>query len=172
LFHDSADGGFFTTGSDAEVLVVRAKNQMDNATPAENSLAAHALARLGALTAQQRYLDAARQCIDAVAAFFSRHPSGFADAMEAAEVVAFPAREVVVVGAADDPATHTLWAVARQARRPGTVTLLAAPDAVPTTPLLDGRVPHRGRAVAYVCEHHVCTRPTGDPVELAAALSD
>ena len=50
LFHDDESGGFFTTGSDAEALIVRPQDFFDNATPSENSLAADGLLRLAALT--------------------------------------------------------------------------------------------------------------------------
>ena len=43
-------GGFFTTGHDAEALIVRTKEVFDGATPSANAVAALALARLGALT--------------------------------------------------------------------------------------------------------------------------
>src|SRR5262249_15929711 len=48
-FHDDAHGGFFTTGIDAETLIVRPKDYQDNAVPSENSLASDALLRLAAL---------------------------------------------------------------------------------------------------------------------------
>ena len=50
LFADDENGGVFTTGVDAESLIVRPKDYQDNATPSENSLAADGLLRLAALT--------------------------------------------------------------------------------------------------------------------------
>ena len=49
LFWDEEPGGFFTTGSDAETLVVRPKEFVDGALPATNSIAIWALLRVDGL---------------------------------------------------------------------------------------------------------------------------
>ena len=48
-FWDDESGGFFTTGDDAEALIVRPKEYLDGALPATNSIAVHALLRANAL---------------------------------------------------------------------------------------------------------------------------
>ncbi len=55
LFADDENGGVFTTGVDAESLIVRPKDYQDNATPSENSLAANGFLRLAAITGDAAY---------------------------------------------------------------------------------------------------------------------
>ena len=55
LFLDVEHGGFHSTGHDAEILVRRPKDLLDNAQPSANSLAAVGLLRLGALVGARRY---------------------------------------------------------------------------------------------------------------------
>jgi uncharacterized protein YyaL (SSP411 family) len=49
LFWDEEAGGFFTTGRDAEPLIVRPKEFLDGALPSANSIVVTALLRVHAL---------------------------------------------------------------------------------------------------------------------------
>ena len=65
-FWDVDNGGLFTTADDAEALIVRQKDLLDNATPAANSMAATGLLRLAALTGEQRYRHQSEQILQLV----------------------------------------------------------------------------------------------------------
>ena len=77
LFWDPAEGGLFTTGRDGEALVTRAKDLLDNATPAANSLAAFGLLRLAALTGDQRYREHAERVLALLGPLAGSHPLAF-----------------------------------------------------------------------------------------------
>src|SRR5262249_58041604 len=74
LFHDEAGGGFFTTGIDADALIVRPKEYQDNATPAENSLAANGLLRLASPTGAALHEEPARVILRPPVSGLVEHP--------------------------------------------------------------------------------------------------
>jgi uncharacterized protein YyaL (SSP411 family) len=169
-FADSADGGFFTTGDDAEALLVRPKDQMDNATPSASSLAANGLLRLAAITDDDEARRIATTTVERVAPFLTRAPVAFAYLLEAAERLVGPAREIAIVGATDDPRTRALQRAVASRLLPATV-VVSAPDGDDAIALLAGRAPVDGAPAAYVCEHFVCARPVTDPDALAPLLA-
>ena len=75
LFWDDEHGGVFTTGHDAEALIARPKDLMDNATPGANGLAAVGLLRLAALTGDDRY----REHGEAIVRLLGAHGRGAPD---------------------------------------------------------------------------------------------
>ena len=99
LFHDEASGGFFTTGTDAEALIVRPQDFFDNATPSENSLAADALLRLAALTGDPGYEDSPRAVVALLGPALARHATGFAFMLGAYERAVTPSIEIALWGA-------------------------------------------------------------------------
>ena len=162
LFADDERGGVHTTGADAEALIVRPKDFQDNASPSENSLAANAFLRLGALTGDGPLAERGARWVRALVPVLGEHPSAFAYLLDAARRAAGPQREVVVIGDPADPRTGALRGVLRAAVLPGTVRLVAAPDSDPSlSPLLVGRVGDAADSVprAYVCEGSVCAQP-------------
>jgi hypothetical protein len=172
LFADDDHGGVFTTGVDADPLIVRPKDYQDNATPSENSLAAAGLLRLAAFTGERVYEARAAAWVASLAPVLGEHPTAFAYLLGAYERLVTPPIEVVVVGARDDPLAAALRDELRGRLLPASVIVSADGDVVaaPPTPLLELRAMVEGRATAYVCEHFACRRPTADPEELRAQL--
>ena len=119
LFADDEDGGVFTTGVDAESLIVRPKDYQDNATPSENSLAANGLLRLAALTGDAAYEARASRWIRTMAPLLGEHPTAFAYLLEAFERLVTPPIEVAVVGPPGAPATESLRAELAATAAPG-----------------------------------------------------
>jgi uncharacterized protein len=62
-FEDTDFGGFYFTSHDHESLIQRLKSFSDDAIPSGNAIAAFTLNRLGYLSGQQKYIDAAENCL-------------------------------------------------------------------------------------------------------------
>jgi len=158
LFGDEQSGGFFTTGTDAEALIVRTKEVFDGATPSANAVAALALARLGALTGVERYTRAARGVIDMLGGLLTEHPTAFAHTALTADLLVGGLTEVVITGDRPD-----LLEVVRSRWLPGAVLAWGEPTSSPLWQDRDG-------SRAYVCRHYACQRPAEDAATLASQL--
>jgi uncharacterized protein YyaL (SSP411 family) len=161
----------FTTGTDAEPLIVRPKDYQDNATPSENSLAANGLLRLAALTGTQSYATTARRWVATLAPVLAEHPTAFAYLLGALDRAVHPPVEVAVVGDPTDAGTRALIREVTGRVLPGLV-MLAAPPSVGSelTPLLADRGLVDGRATAYVCRDFACDVPVTEPAALRAQI--
>jgi uncharacterized protein YyaL (SSP411 family) len=159
LFWDADRGGVFTTGSDAERLITRNKDVMDNATPSANSLAAVGLLRLAALTGDQRYRNHAEQVLRLVGPIATEHPTSFGHLLVAVDLAVNGIDEVVVAGERRD-----LVDVAQRMFLPGAV--LAWGERY-DSPLWTGRAD----GSAYVCRDYACQLPAADPATLTAQLA-
>jgi uncharacterized protein YyaL (SSP411 family) len=170
LFHDEDQGGFFTTGADAESLIVRPKELQDNATPAENSLAANGLLRLAALTGEARYEAPAAEVLRVLGPVLSEHATAFAYLLGALERLVTPPLEIAIVAEGDGAA---LRREVSGRLLPASVTVAASPGTgADVTPLLADRALVDGKPTAYVCEHFACRQPVTSPEELRAQLDE
>ena len=158
-FADPA-GGFFYTADDHERLIVRNKDLTDNATPGGNSLAATALVRLGKLTGEARYLDAAHKTLTAAAPLMMNAPTAMGQMLAALDLWIGPTEELVLLGIGPD-AVET----ARQLRTQYAPRRVLAGRIGPCqpSPLLasafDGKSSINGEATLYVCKDHACAEP-------------
>ena len=159
LFWDDAAGGFFTTGRDAEALVVRPKEFLDGAVPASNSVAAAALLHANAFVDDPRIDEAIERTLALAGSLLERHPGALADL-----VAALPMwrgrNEIVVTGERPE-----LVAEVRRHWLPAAVVAWGEPDG---GPLFEGRPPVPGQA--YVCEGRACRMPAADVETLAVQL--
>ncbi|MQB00484.1 MAG: DUF255 domain-containing protein [Actinobacteria bacterium] len=173
LFHDSDRGGFFTTGADAERLITRSKDLIDNAVPSANSVMAMELQRLSMLTGGSSYerhaIDAIRSILDAA----KRSPQGFGHLLGAVDLYTGDPKEVVIVGSPARADWHEMKEAMRHTYLPNKVLVIAQqPDAEDARriPLLADRVAVDGRATAYVCRRGICDLPVHSAAELLAQL--
>jgi hypothetical protein len=159
LFWDDADGGLFTTGSDAEKLLVRSKDTYDGATPSANSVAALALLRLAALTGSAHYADAAEGILRLLHDYLDQQPTAVTMALAAVDLLLTGTTEVVVAGARPD-----LVAAVRRRYLPNAVLAWGEPFA---SPLWEGR----SGPAAYVCRQYACALPARTVDDLDAQLA-
>ena len=160
LFHDDANGGFFTTGSDAEELIVRPKDLFDNAVPSANSVLALELQRLALLTGRKDHEDVALGAMKLLSDVAGRSPLGFGTLLSAVEFYTGDAVEIVIVGPDSDDLVE---AVHRNYWPSKVLIAFEQPraDVAEDIPLLEGRTEPEG-ATAYVCRRGVCDLPVHD----------
>jgi uncharacterized protein YyaL (SSP411 family) len=155
-FEDAEHGGFFFTTHDHERLIHRAKPGHDNATPSGNGIAAFALARLGHLVGEGRYLDAARRAVTAFYPSMERYPGGFGALSIALEESLAPPTVIVLRGPREQ-VRPWLRELAPEFR-PQSVLVAIDSAATGIPHALDKPAPP-GQVNAYVCRGVTCLEP-------------
>jgi len=163
LFWDDDQGGLFTTGHDAERLIVRSKDTYDGAIPSANSVAAVALLRLAAVTGSNRYGTAAEQILKVVEPMLGRHPTAGTNFLAAADLLVSGVTEVAVAGDRPD-----LVAAVRSRYLPRTVLAWGEPF---DSPLWEGRDGPDAAGKAFVCRNYACGMPVDDAAALIVQLA-
>jgi uncharacterized protein len=172
LFADDR-GGFFSTGSDAEVLVTRPKDIMDSPVPASNSVFALELQRLSLIFEEPTYEKTALGPVQLMRGALLQSPLGFGHLLSALDFYTSNPPEIVIIGSADDAGADALVAVARENFRPNKVLLRseASAELAESVPLLRDRQMLGGNATAYVCRHGACKQPVDSVAALQAQLA-
>jgi hypothetical protein len=168
-FEDRENGGFWFTSHDHEALLHRSKPLADEALPSGNGVAAFALARLGYLLVEPRYLDAAERTLRAGWVALQEFPHGHCSLLNALDEYLRPPELIILRG---DPGETGVWAatiglaynprrmvfaVPRDARDlPAALATKAAPDG-------------SNAVLAYVCRGTACDSPV-DSLEALARL--
>jgi len=168
-FEDAEGGGFFFTARDHEALIHRPKPGYDNATPSGNALAAWALGRLAALTAEERYAGAAQRTLELFYPMMRESPAGYGAMAIALDEHLQPPGILVLRG---KPQALAGWQ-AELAREflPDTTVLAIADGAPGLPPALDK--PARPEPVnGWLCRGVNCLLPISDLVDLRRTLKE
>ena len=158
-YWDEKNGGLFTIATDAEQLVVRQKDLLDNATPSANSVAANALLRLGALTGKEKFSRNAHEILRLFTRIAEAAPSAFGNLLHAVYLVHKGVTEIAITGERPDlvESVKKLWL-------PTAVISFGEPY---ESPLWQDRRP----GFAYVCQNYVCSAPVTKGEQLQEALA-
>ena len=164
-------GGFFFTADDAEALIARAKNALDQPNPSGNGTIAGVLARLFYLTGDDAYRIQAQATLDAFAGEVRKHLFGHSTLLNSAELL-LRGVQIVVVGARDAVDTKALLDIVRGMNLPNRILSAIAPGTtLPPAHPAAGKGQQDGRATAYVCQGPVCSLPLTEPAALKAELA-
>ncbi len=171
-FWDDEAGAFYDTARDAEPLVTRPRDVVDNAIPSGTSLAVE----LQLMVAEYRGDATARRRAEYVLATLTepmqRSAMAFGHLLGAADCAVNGAVEVALAGTPDSGPFDALAAAVAQVYVPSLVLAGGAGAAIAGLPLLDGRAAAPGTAQAFVCARYVCEQPTADAAALRAQLTD
>jgi uncharacterized protein YyaL (SSP411 family) len=145
--------------------------ESDANLPAANSVSASNLLRLAEFTDAETWRMRA-------AAIFKAYGSRLPDLPRLASALAMTLaapRQIVIAGEANREDTRELLRIAHQRLIPFRVIVPAIGEAARARiavymPVVREMKPREHKAVAFVCEHHVCKLPTSDPIELAKSL--
>ncbi|MBM4218362.1 MAG: thioredoxin domain-containing protein [Gammaproteobacteria bacterium] len=155
-FADREHGGFWFTAEGADTPLGRSKSFVDEAMAAGNGVAARALARLGWLIGETRYLDAAEAAARAGYASLARAPDAHAAMLIALDECVEPVEIVVVRGVGED---LSAWQAALAGRYAPRRMVLAIPADAAGLPEALAAKRARPQTVAYVCRGPVCSEP-------------
>ena len=173
LFWDPGEGVFYDTAKDAEPLVVRPRDAMDNAVPSGNSLAVELLMRAGHLFSDEEMDRVAARALESEARVALSYPSAFGRLLSLATRRLMAPVEVAVVGPPGEARAGLLDAALRPWIPQRVLAGGEERDSPPfPIPLLEGRGTKDGRPTAYVCSGYACRLPVTTPEDVGEQLAE
>lgn len=166
-FEDADQGGFFFTAHDHERLIQRPKSFMDEAIPAGNAIATLALARLGHLLGEARYLASAERALRCAWDNIEQAAYAHAAFLQALEEYLYPPQLIVIRG--DAEAKHWQQTIDRN-YAPRRLCFVVPTTATNLPGLLAERKANVNGIRAYACAGTHCQAPADNLDSLLAQL--
>lgn len=171
LFHDTDLGGFFSTKGDDKSVLLRMKEDTDNAEPAASSISAQNLQRLAAILQHDEWRDMATSTINAFSHTLENSPTALPRmAVALARSIDNPPSIIIVT---DNQQSPLIIAARKHAPSGTTITRVPTNPAERQffnehTPLIRN-LPETEQA--YLCRNHTCSPPVSTAEELNALLT-
>ena len=162
---NSESGGFHSTPTNHERLIVRRRDGQDGATPAPNAIMAMTLARLSHHLDRPELREAAKAAVEAHGGQLKRFPRAFPRSLAVLDFLQRGPVELAVVGPDSEPLLAEIASIYLPNR-----TVAITQEPTDDHPLLAGKTP-RGVAAVYVCRGYACQAPITDPSALREVLS-
>jgi len=166
-FFDAEHGGFFQNGGADATVLLRLKEDYDDAEPSGNSVIIGALLQLAAITDQPRWRELAEKSLKFFAPKLAENPGALPLMAQAAANASTEPYRVVVAG---DPAAADAMSLRRAAWSVHAPNKVVLGTAAPAEEFARSLTTREGRATAYVCSGKFCHLPTSDPAIVAAHL--
>jgi hypothetical protein len=161
-FEDTEYGGFYFTSHDHESLIQRPKSFSDDAIPSGNAIAAYALNRLGYLSGEQRYIDAAENCLKSAWNSINHSPVSHCALLTALNEYLSPPDILIIRSHSTD---QDDWAsITQQYYLPFTLVYDIPADQILHTSLSSKIASDRN--IAYPCSGTQCHNAITEPPEL------
>jgi uncharacterized protein YyaL (SSP411 family) len=169
--HGDGNGNLHLVADDAEPLIVRKADRVDDASPNPHGLAVDSLVRLWALTGDDAYRDRADAILGASAAAIAENVFGTASLLSGLDL-RLAIRTIVIVTPLDQSANALRDVVVAHWHPTFVLDIRADDDPLAPAHPAHGKTAINGRATAYLCREGRCSLPITDPATLAAALAN
>jgi hypothetical protein len=165
-FHDPADGGFWQSPAGTSDLILRVKDDYDGAEPSGNSVATLALLKLGKITGQEKFTNAAEATLQLAAGRLHQQPAALAFMLHALDFWLDEPRRAVVAGDFASEKSRELLRSIHSVYQPNKIILGNAGAVEPFAKTLAAKA---GAAV-FVCVGQACQLPTDDAAKVGGLL--
>jgi uncharacterized protein YyaL (SSP411 family) len=161
-FEDSEYGGFYFTSHDHESLIQRLKSFSDDAIPSGNAIAVYALNRLGYLSGDQRYIDAAENALRSAWTTIKHNPVSHCALLTALNEYLSPPDILIIRSHATDPGDWS--SITQQYYLPFALVYDIPADQTPHTSISNKRAADSN--LAYPCSGMQCHNAITGQAEL------
>ncbi|VAW94230.1 Uncharacterized protein YyaL [hydrothermal vent metagenome] len=168
-FEDKEAGGFYFTAHDHEKLIQRPKPISDEAIPSGNAVATYALARLGHLLSEPRYIAASEHTIANAWNSLGQAPYAHAAMLDALEEHLYPPSIIIIRGNEEQ---KQMWEDSINATfNARTMYFYIDRNEEGLNTAIAKKAPAADKDIAYLCSGKQCLPPCETIDELAEQLS-